>query len=479
MAKDIRELLLKYPCSVLGYPEPWDSPAVAVIIAQRSKLDLQHARVVTWNSPLANKVLNSGTMKDDIEIMGYRYAANKLKDSSSELIVFDSMQELASLTGEVINDDGKNVEEVLGMSILPDLIKRRNIVIILFTNGVSDENFANLLKFVPGIYHFWAAFLNRFEHLQFALHESNMTAKQRIIYSGTREEEIKAEALEIEEKGFVSNPFFRSQKICNLLLPKAIQKLIGTPEEPSVEDMMAVYTKTVPKIKQEGKRSSVVIRRATSSSVRGTRGDFNYAMDSDYFFDTDEFLMDAPKIKDLMIQLSLYADMKHVIYTRYDDHSGVKMLAILLKMKGFNVFSITRDMEASARVGVLDLFNLEGNSGILIISAPIPNVEGIFNVSHLHFLDSGYDNYGVIMEEIFKYRLYKTFICNLIVHNYVCDKEGTPSADRILYDNFNFYLKSNVRALEKEKSICHNIVIGKAGNALTPMTIRGNGVRRR
>jgi hypothetical protein len=455
MAKDIRGNFLDNPCCVLGYPEPWDSAGVAVILAQRVKFDLQRAIVITWNPVLASNILTKSNFSNHNIVIWEYNVANKLLDLRNSLIIFDSLLELDSLSG--IDSAG---EVKIGMEILPHLIKNRNIVLILFTTGILEENFAKLKTLVPGIYYFWTTFLERPHNLELALHESNMTSNQKIIYSSIRNAESE------------DDTYYESQKICNILLPKTIHELMETPDQPSVEEMMNMYTKTIPKLRQEYTRPSTVIRKSGASSIRTITQEEYTPKEFESVFSEDEFLRNAPKIKDLIAQLHLYSDMKHVVYTRYSDHYGVKMLKILLKYKGFKVFGITKDMELKTQLEILKSFNLESRTGILILSTHIAGVEGILNVSHLHFLDSGYEIYNILMEEIYKFRLYKSFICNLMVHNYVCDKDGpNPSADRVLYGIFIDYLNLTRETMKAEKSKCHPIVIGSIEGRLSPMTL--------
>lgn len=440
MSEDIRRLLSERSCALMGYPEPWDSAAVAVIVAQRSRfgiedeinkssnevsIDHQQATVVTWNPAIATKTLNNSTFnKNNIAVVGYN-SISELYNLNDSFIVFDSIQEACAMSYQISPEETKT-----SLMIIQDLLRKRNAIIILFTSGVTNYHFEEARKYIKGAYFFWATFLEVPYHMQFNLHESNMTPKQEIAYSLARKEELSYYNKDIS--------FENSQKICNILLPADIRELLDTRDEPTVDSIIKLYTKTKPRL-----------RRNT---------------EEDKMFDVNEFLVDSPKIKDLIAQLHLYPDMKHVIYTRYENHYGVKMLYQMLTAIKFKCSSINKDMDQSQQLKVIEDFNKGETSSILILSNHLPKVEGLYNISHIHFLDSGYDYYHVLMDIIFRFRLYTTFMCNLFVHNYVCQKGGSnSSADTILYEMFVAYQNDILESWERTQKRGYPIVLGKNG----------------
>lgn len=416
MPDDIRTLFQQRPCALIGYPEPWDSGSVAVVVAQRSRFDLQSAVVVTWNPVAANKTLEeSSFLKDNIIIKSYN-SGNELLSLNHSLIVFDSLQELIMLTGRTQNKEEVNY----GVEILPDLIKNKNIVIVMISSGITKDNLALIKSKVPGAYFMWATFLERSHHLQFALHESEMTPSQDLVYSVTRKKELASEPKNIS--------YETSQKVCNILLPEQVREVMDTDDEPSVESMMKIYP-------------------------------------------SKDLLTNAPKIKNLITQLRLYNDMRHVIFSRYESHHGVKMLAFLLKEMGFNIYSISKNNEHKENIKTINAFNIDNKPAIMIMSTKIPRGIGFKNVSHLHFLDSCYEYYHILMEEIFKYKFYTNFVCNLFVHSYVCQKEGVNySADKILYDSFVEFQIETLTTWDAIKTKGYPLVLGSNGY-LSAMTI--------
>ena len=405
MSNDIRTIFQKRSCALIGYPEPWDSGSVAVVIAQRSRFDLQQAVVVTWNPKVANKTLeDSSFKKDNILIKGYNSATDLLA-LSNNLIVFDSLQELMSLTGRF-----ENKEINYGLDILPNLIKRKNIIIILITSGVTRNNLDLVKMQIPGSYFMWASFLERSHYHQFYLHECDMTPEQDLVYSVTRKKELASEPN--------NTSYESSQKVCNILLPESVREVMDTDDEPTVENMMKIYP-------------------------------------------TKDLLVNAPKIRNLITQLRLYPDMRHVIFTRYECHHGVRMLSIMLKELGFNIYSISKHNEHKENVKNITAFNIDEKPAIMLLSTKIPRGIGFKNISHLHFLDSCYEYYHILMEETFKYKNYTTFVCNLFVHNYVCHKSGiNHSADKILYDAFVKYQDEALTTWKTIKTKGYSLVMG-------------------
>lgn len=405
MSDDIRTLFQKRSCALIGYPEPWDSGSVAVVVAQRSRFDLWHAVVVTWNPVVANKTLeDSSFKKENISIKDYN-SATELLSLSNNLIVFDSLQELMSLTGRL-----ENKEINYGVDILPNLIKRKNIVIVLITSGVTRNNLDLIGSQVPGAYFMWSTFLERPQHLQFTLHECDMTPEQDLVYSVTRKKEL---ASEPDNTSYES-----SQKVCNILLPESVREVMDTDDEPTVENMMKIYP-------------------------------------------SKDLLINAPKIRNLITQLRLYPDMRHVIFTRYECHHGVRMLFFLLKDLGFNTYSVSKNNEHKDNIKNITSFNRDEKPAIMLVSTKIPRGIGFKNISHLHFLDSCYEYYHILMEEIFKYKNYTAFVCNLFVHSYVCHKSGiNHSADKILYDSFVKFQTGSLTTWDAIRARGYPLVMG-------------------
>jgi hypothetical protein len=422
MPEDIRRLFLERSCALIGYPETWDSAAVAVIVAQRARFgpqeiikngpesQLQNTIVVTWNPVIATKTLDrTSFIKDNIKIINYT-SLSELTNISNNFIIFDSLQEIID-----------------SLKFVQDLLRKRNIVVILFTLGVTNYHFEEAKKYINGAYFFWSTFLEVSHHMQFVLHESYMTNEQEINYTLVRKEEL--------DSSYKDYIFEDSQKICNILFSSDVRKVLGTPDEPSINTIIKSYTKSQPRL-----------RRTTRGSI----------MEEDYIFDKEQFLLNAPKIKDLLAQLRLFPDMRHVIYTRYENYYGVKMLNLVLSSLSFKCY-----ITASH---IVEGYNRDKDPSILILSTSIPRTEGFFNVSHLHFLDSGYDFYHILLDSIFKYRLYTTFMCNLFVHNYICQKRGIDqSADTILYEMFVTYQNQILDTWEKTQKRGFPLVVGKNG----------------
>lgn len=405
MSDDIRILFQKRSCAIIGYPEPWDSGSVAVVMAQRSRFDLQQAIVVTWNTVVANKTLeNSSFKKDNINIKSYN-SGTELLSLNNNIIVFDSLQELMTLTGR-----SENKEIDYGLEILPNLIHKKNIVIVLITSGVTKNKLNLVRSQVPGAYFMWSTFLERPHYLQFNLHESDMTPEQDLVYSVTRKKELASEP--------DNSTYESSQKVCNILLPESVREVMDTDDEPTVENMMNIYS-------------------------------------------TKDLLANAPKIRNLITQLRLYPDMRHVIFTRYECHHGVRMLSLMLKDLGFNIYSVSKNNEHKDNIKNITSFNSDEKPAIILISTKIPRGIGFINISHLHFLDSCYEYYHILMEEIFKYKNYTTFVCNLFIHAYVCHKSGINySADKILYDSFAKYQTETLTTWDAIKTRGYSLIMG-------------------
>lgn len=411
MSTTITALFDKCACALIGYPETWDSASIAVVLAQGCKRSEQPATLVTWNTDLANKILLEDSMnKDNIMLVNYA-SLTDLTHVRDNLIVFDSIHELTRF--HTLD------EKVATLDLLPPLIKRGNTVIIMVTLGVRQEDFNAVKRYAPGSYFLWATFLENTHHLQFALHETIMTPAQEAIFPLARQRELEYLPTDVS--------YDLSQKLCTILLPPPIHETMGTSSEPSVQAMLQIYT--------------------TSQG-----------------FNLNAFIANGPKLRNLITQLRLFEDMRHVIYTKYDRHYGAQMIGSILTKLGFNVYILSRNLDPAQQIAVVQGFNKGCQPAILVMSAPIPKSEYIYDVSHLHFLDSGYEMYHVLLDKIYKHRLYKCFMCNLFIHNYICQSRGNiPSADKVLYDRFMVYQNTILDMWDQVKTKGYPISLDEDG----------------
>jgi hypothetical protein len=268
-----------------------------------------------------------------------------------------------------------------------------------------------------------------------------------------------------------------SQRFCNIALPLNIAPLIDTNDEPTVESMMShfvfpvsskdltlesskeIKTLSIPSTKEESEEEEedeeiTIIQKGDviEKTIRRTKPKtkFNKKVQVKNFvpekitykFDTATFLKDAPKIQDLINHINKFPNLRHVIYTRYNRHFGVKMLLILFKYLGYTVYGSHAEMEHEDHNDIIEAFNENLNPAIYITSGTYLHGYDLYNVSHLHLLDSNTHVVNALLQRIFKYRLYQNIPCNLEMHSYICKHQellnniNSRSADEITFDYF-------------------------------------------
>jgi hypothetical protein len=438
MSNDLRKNLSERPSALVGYPQPIDSSRAAVIIAQRSRVDLQNVVIVTSDTLNAKSVLEkSDFVKNDTEVHDYSQG-EKFLEMKDSLFVFDSIAKTDSI---LVSD------RVVGMRILPQLIINGNIVIVLMTHGVSDPDIMNFTKFIPNAFFLWSTFLEGNSRLDYVLHQSEMTSTQEIAYTNARREEL--------NKYPDDNTYKFSQRICNILLSDKINNLIDTKDEPLVEDSMKLFK--VKHVKKGKRRHSVGIVEPSSPPNQEA-------------FKTDEFLENSPKMKDLLSQLTLYSNMRHVIFSRYSKHHGTKMIHEVLDALGFNVFFIPYGSTEKDYERIVNEFNKGLKPAILVTSTYFNNNFDKYNVSHFHMFDGGYTMLNAFLEDVFRFRLYKGIPSNLTIHSYVCSRRITydetiksPSPDEIFYKNFDARMSFTGDLWKKIKKTAAPVVVGPSG----------------
>ncbi len=489
MTTDLRRALNEKPAALIGHPQPVDKSRAAVIIGQRCRNNTQNVIIITTDKKCATETLNSSSfIKDNIEICDYSQG-NKLLQTYNNLLVFDSLSDIY----ELIPNGYKN-----GFEVLPTLIKNRNVVIILVTFGITEDTLTRFRNVIPGAYFLWTTFLERPFKIEYYNHISTMTPQQEIVYTVARTKEI--------ENNREDTTYMFSERYCNISLPIEVAPLIDTNDEPSVEDMMAKYWIRNPsyssvneEIKRTnkkknvtiigGKRNSNIIEEEIECFDIVRSGDINQInslmikekvrppvktereiLSEKYFFDKDTFLENSPKINDLITQIILYQDMRHVIYTRYNKHHGVRMLVLLFKYLGFNVYGCHIDMDKKDQMRMINEFNKDLKPGIFVTSQVLPPDYNLYNISHLHLLDSGFSTSSSLMDAIFKYRLYKSLPCEIMIHNYVSkrrisetDRLKQPSADEVLFKQFVTKQQEDIQVWDSIQNKGYPIVIGKDG----------------
>jgi hypothetical protein len=391
MNTDLRRYLAKHHCAVIGYPQPLDAARIATVIAQRSRREDQIVWVITSDVLLATQSLaNSNFLGSNIQILNYDFSDQNVLTVMNSLIVFDSLCQLLLISPD--------------LQLLPWLKSRGNIVIVLITFGVTEADLTKIRSVSPEMLLLWTAFITQPYSVEYVQHASNMTAVQDVAYENWRAKEL---ALSPGDQSYLS-----SERACNIFIAETSQYL-DTPAELSVAHTFNLFN-------------------STKHNLLG----FDAKI---HFFDSERFLLNAPKIKDLLTQLRATSTSRHVIYTRYARHSGVEMLTLLLTEMGFPVVALTAKTPVDEHLCKLEAME-SAPSGIIITSVEL--LAPVSNISHLHFLDSGYKMYWPLMRKIYRYRLYTDGICAIRIHCYICrrfdelDGPTSPSADEVFFNSF-------------------------------------------
>lgn len=138
-------------------------------------------------------------------------------------------------------------------------------------------------------------------------------------------------------------------------------------------------------------------------------------------------LADAPKIKGLILFISLNRDQRHLVFSRYIHHYGVEMLEAVLTHYGFKVMAITVRHSIAVRAARIRTFNSDSSYEILVTNI-IP--ESPRNIHNIHVLDAGFKNVKLLTRTTFQCSNYNQRPGKLVVHYHLT--LGTKDAEQYL-----------------------------------------------
>jgi hypothetical protein len=423
-------------------------------------------------------IISREFIDNSLEEQGIIIVTNNIIEDPTKKIIFTDYKSLAIYNNNVLLFDS-----LVDFNNIPEekvkiLIENNNIIMVFCSYGITRLNLERFKYYFPVSLLLYAKFFERPKKIVNLLHESNMSQKQEEVYKLYHNKNILDYPNDKELK--------YSQRICNIVFPQQHLLSIDTIQEVEVEVVMNSYKskETLIKVNVEvsnDEKLEVKTRSSTKIKAKSLTKDktskskkdpvrLNKKLtkvetkENEVTFDYNTFLINGQKIKDLITQLNLFRNLKHVIYTSYNKHFGVKMLSILLKELGFKVGSIDRLTKLEDQDNTIKSFNNDQIS-ILVISQ-IPKSE-IKNVSHVHFIDS-LKFYNDLINKLYKVRFY-TIPFSLYIHIYVCNSiTYNTSSDVVLYKKFIIEKDENTVLWKRIKNNSLNITLGDQGGLYIP-----------
>lgn len=366
LPSDILNYFKLSPIALVAHPLGSDSSKVASVLVEKTRLPDQKGLIVTFDTTSSEQSLK---IADSKHVKAVDYLEGELiMSQTNRVICFDDIT-LAS--------------ELIGIENLVQLTIQKNILFFLCTYGVDKQIFLDFrLAFYPLNLHMWkASFADRGEKIPFMVHQVNMTARQDLRYCGELGNE------KDQELNFSRNTFQNTQKYCNILYPLREENLLRDKKDFSVSEIIEEY----------GFQS---------------------------------VLTEAPKIKELFQVLGFNHDQRHVIYTRFEDNYGIKILEAIGKKFKYNVVVINNDMSEETKNSAIDLANSEPTKPLIIITnTTFREKYAPYNISHLHFFDGDLYLVPSMISSLYKYTHY-TIVPILTTHCYIMSRfDDSPTIE--------------------------------------------------
>lgn len=385
---DLSQVLATRPCAIVGHTLGVESAPLAVILAQGSKTTLQDAHVVTWNvaAALADVGSKPSTTKR-VTVLSYDTDLAALSKLSKAVVVFDNAEQCVSF---------------IGLPLVQTLVTQGNIVLILFNMLTPEAVLLKIRDALPGAYLSSATFADHGQDIRFEVHETKMVPAQDLAYQlvMSRDAASKGE-LKLADKG-APGPFkavkheVKSLQIENLVYPTEVQTILER-EAKDAPTAMAIVARY-----------------------------------GEHILDT------APKLRDLVLSLMLNREQRHVVFTRYAHHYGADVVAAILKLYGFTVFTLQHNLTVQQRSDVVKAFNADiAAPSVLVTTVVFPDMAPT-NISHIHMLDGAFDNMPLLLNACYKYANYPILAKGvppiLTIDYYICQRlSGADAGGAALY----------------------------------------------
>jgi len=396
--------LIKSAALVLS-PIGVDSGKLSLVLAETIKNNYK-SYIIAWE-PLETKDSN-------IIILNYRNT-KPLDEVKNSLIIFDSLSYLSSLVAIGSNE---------GISSLSNLLKFNNRIIIIANYGVKESDLKSFSQLDPTACLWKASFADRGQNIQFHTESSSMTSSQDLSYWG-----------EQNLPDCRSSSSGSSYMNCLPVLDNKEKqlKLCNIAYTPELETKIDLLTNPV-----------------------------NMMNDPNTYLSPyrKEILKNGPKIQDLVTNIILNRDKRHIIYTSFDDYYGLMLIQFVLSVspltnclksvkKGFSneygtfgndyglrVISIKSSVTIEEQINLIKNFNdIVESPCVLITTTNFLTTHVPMMVDHLHIIDN-HQMEGRLVSQLYKYRNYPSGISPppLHVHHYVTTKSsGDKSVDTEKY----------------------------------------------
>ena len=356
---DLTQVLAKTPCIVINHTLGVEPALLAVIVAQGAKSVIQVTYVVTWNA--ADALADIGpkpSQAKKVTIVDYEYVRerktagslpNPFDTISRSLIVFDSSNQLFHLVGD---------------SRLRHFLTNGNQVIIL-NNILNGEGILTKIKDIaPDALLTKASFADHGQTIKFDLIVSKMTPAQDFAY----QLEVSKESKSTSDPS-PSRTILHRGRYENIVYPHEVQTVIEKREHvPEAKVIVAKYK--------------------------------------------DELLEGSPKFRELLLNIMLNRDKRHVIFTRYEHHHGYDVLIAMIEQAGLAVFGVNSKMTLAQRAAAVEKFNdvcgecTGQGGGILVTTVALQNLSPKY-VSYIHMVDGSFNNMALLLDVCYKYSNYR------------------------------------------------------------------------
>lgn len=307
------------------------------------------------------------TSNKNVKIISYSNVKD-LDDAKNNLIIFDNFAYLSSFV---------SVGSSEGLSSITRLLSASNKIIVLSTYGIRESDLKSFSKASPGSRLWKATFADRGQDLQNKTHETLMSQVQDLDYWGEEEmpdckNNCPLPVLDKTEK---------QRKICNVFFSNNMKEKIESKD-------------------------------ANKDQIR------------------KQILDTSPKIKDIVTNILMNKEKRHVIYTANDDYYGLAILEFILSQNKLNIFIITSKTKLEDQVEIIKTCNKDLNSPMVLITTnSFPLTSSPMMIDDLHILDN-HHNRNRLINQLYKYRNYplKSSPPSLVIHHYVTHRANGDSS---------------------------------------------------
>lgn len=399
---ELSEILISRPCAIISVPI-----GVTTFEVGYRLLEYLQSHQIPEIKKYALCSFNQEILESkDIYQLNYQHL---LELNSNNSIPIEDQKKLLILLGDnyskevlkihmvknsiIIFDSAESVIKLIGIDNIKYLIEKNNIVIILYTLGITDTIMNQLSVELPGGLYANTKFEDLGTTINFDYHISKMSTFQNKIYNQYRTEELKEQSPGSRQK-IIRDNFVNSQQICNIVYPENIQNFLNT------------------------NPNTLSIRNVVSQCG-------------------DTLLEGSEKLKNLLTNLIKNKGKNQLIFTKYYLHYGMELLKEFLLSKSIKVYTLDWEYSMDLIDNEINLFNNDiSEYKVLITTTPYFHHIIPKNITEIHMLDGSLENTLILILNIYKYHNYSYENPVLNINYYITqnNKASTESsADTILY----------------------------------------------